>query len=101
MFKFQRSQNLDEFIPLAHTGSFVIFSSRSALARDSEVNLLYRLAEHLFRGFLSADNQFRAKRLKRLKIFSLWFPGFRIKKRKWLKFRKCDILRFWFSLMLF
>jgi hypothetical protein len=89
---FQRFKILDELIPLAHIESSVIFSSRSAPARDSVVNLLYHLAEHLSRGFLSTDDQFRARRLKWLK--------FRSKKPKSLKFRKCDILRFWFSLML-
>jgi hypothetical protein len=74
---FQRSQILDELIPPAHTESFVTFSSRSTPARYSGVNLLYHLADHLSRGFLSADDQFRAKRLKWLKIFSLWFPDFR------------------------
>jgi hypothetical protein len=97
---FQRSQILDELIPPAHTESSITFSSISAPARDSVVNLLYHLVDHLSRGFLSADDQFRARRLKWLKIFSLWFPGFRSKKPKWVKFRKCDILRFWFSLML-
>jgi hypothetical protein len=91
---FQRSQMLDELIPPAHTKSFVTFSSKSSQTRDSVVNLLYHLANHLSRGFLSADDQFRARRLKWLKIFSLWFPGFRSKKLKSLKFRKCDILRF-------
>jgi hypothetical protein len=91
---FQRSQILDELIPLAHSESSVTFSSRSALARDSMVNLLYHLPDNLYVGFLSTDDQFRARRLKWLKIFSLWFPGFRSKKPKWLKFRKCDILRF-------
>jgi hypothetical protein len=63
------------------------------------MNLLYHLADHLSRGFPSADDQFQARRLKWLKIFSLWFPGFRNKKPKWLKFKKYDILRFWFSLV--
>jgi hypothetical protein len=85
---FKRSQILDELIPPAHLESSVTFSSRSAPARDSVVNLLYHLAEHLYRGFLSADDQFRPRRLKWLKIFSLWFPGFRSKKPKWHKFRK-------------
>jgi hypothetical protein len=76
---FQRSQILDELIPPAHTKSFVIFSYKSAPTIDFVVNLLYHLAYHLSRGFLSADDQFRARRLK---------------KPKWLKFRKCDILRF-------
>jgi hypothetical protein len=97
---FQRSQILDELIPPAHTESSVTFSFRSAPARDLVVNLLYHLADHLYRGFLSTDDQFQARRLKWLKIFSIWFLGFRGKKPKWLKFRKCDILRFWFSLML-
>jgi hypothetical protein len=96
---FQRSQMLDELIPPAHTESSVTFSSGFAQTRDSVVNLLYHLADHLSRGFLSADDQFQAGRLKWLKIFSLWFPGFRRKKPKWLKFRKYDILRFWFSLV--
>jgi hypothetical protein len=47
-----------------HTESSVTFSSRSAPARDSGVNLRYHLADHLSRGFLSADDQFRARRLK-------------------------------------
>jgi hypothetical protein len=97
---FQRSQILDELILPAHTESFVTFSSRSAPARDSVVNLLYHLADHLYRGFLSMDDLFWARRLKRLKMFSLYFPGFRCEKPKWLKFRKRDILRFCFSLML-
>jgi hypothetical protein len=59
-----------------------------------------QILDHLSRGFLSADDQFRARRLKWLKIFSLWFPSFRSKKPRWLKFKKYDILRFWFSLML-
>jgi len=91
---FQRSQILDELIPSTHIESSVTLSSRSAPTRDSGVNLLYHLADHLYRGFLSVDDQFRARRLKRLKIFSLWFPGFRSKKSKWLKFKICDILRF-------
>jgi len=61
---FQRSQILDELIPPAHTESSVTFSSRSAPAGDSVVNLLYHLANHLSRGFLSVDDQFRARRLK-------------------------------------
>jgi hypothetical protein len=61
---FQRSQILDELIPPANTDSFVTFSSRSAPVRDSVVNLLYHLADHLSRGFLSTDDQFRAKGLK-------------------------------------
>jgi hypothetical protein len=97
---FQRSQILDELFPSAHTESSVTFSSRSVPARDLVVNLLYHLANHLSRGFLSADDQFQVRRLKWLKIFSLWFPGFKSKKQKWLKFRKCDILRLWFSLIL-
>jgi len=68
---FQRSQNLDELIHSAHTESSVTFSSRSAPARDSVVNLLYHLADHLSRGFLSADDQFWARRLKWLKIYRL------------------------------
>jgi hypothetical protein len=74
---FQRSKILDELILPAHTESSVTFSSRSAPARDSGVNLLYHLADHFSRGFLSVDDQFRARRLKWLKLFSLWFPGFR------------------------
>jgi hypothetical protein len=97
---FQRSQILDELIPPTHIESSVTFSSRFAPARDSVVNLFYHLADHLSRGFLYADDQFRARRLKWLKFFSLRFPGFKSKKPKWFKFRKCDILRFWFSLML-
>jgi hypothetical protein len=97
---FQRSQILDELIPSAHRESSVTFSSRSAPSRDSMVNLLYHLADHLSRGFLSMDDQFWARRLKWLKFFNLWFPGFRSKKPKWLKFKKCDSLRFWFSLIL-
>jgi len=61
---FHRSQILDELIPPAHTKSFVTSSSISAPARDSVVNLLYRLADHLFGGFHSVDDQFRARRLK-------------------------------------
>jgi hypothetical protein len=61
---FQRSQILDELIPLAHTESSVTFSSRSTPARDSVVNLLYHLADHMSREFLFADDQFRARRLK-------------------------------------
>jgi hypothetical protein len=61
---FQRYKILDELIPIAHTESFVTFSSRPAPARDSVVNLLYYLAEHLSRGYLFADNQFWARRLK-------------------------------------
>jgi hypothetical protein len=61
---FQRSQILDELIPPAHTESSVTFSSISAPARDSGVNLRYHLPDHLSRGFLSADDQFRARRLK-------------------------------------
>jgi len=68
---FQISQILDELIPPAHTESSVTFSSRSAPARDSVVNLLSHLADHLSRGFLSTNDQFRARRLKWLKIFSL------------------------------
>jgi hypothetical protein len=64
MFKFRRSQNLDELFPPTHSESFVTSSSRSAPAGDSVVNLLYRFADHLFRGFHSADDQFRARRLK-------------------------------------
>jgi hypothetical protein len=97
---FQRSQILDELIPSAHTESSVTFSSRSAPARDSVVNILYHLADHLSRWFLAADDQFWARRLNWLKILSLRFLGFRSKKPKCLKFKKCDILRFWFSLML-
>jgi hypothetical protein len=48
--------SLDELIPPAHTESSVTFSSRSALTRDSGVNLLYLLADHLSRGFLSVDD---------------------------------------------
>jgi hypothetical protein len=96
---FQRSQILDELIPPAHTESSLTFYSRSAPARDLVLNL-YHLANHLFRGFLFGDDQFLARRLKWLKIFSLRFPDFRSKKSKWVKFRKCDILRFWFSPML-
>jgi len=62
--KFQRSQFLDELIHPAHAESFVTSSSRSVLARDSVVNLFYCLADHLFRGFHSADDQFWARRLK-------------------------------------
>jgi hypothetical protein len=43
---FQRSQILDELIPLAHTESSVTFSSRSTSARDLMVNLLYHHADH-------------------------------------------------------
>jgi hypothetical protein len=50
--------------PPAYTESSVTFSSRSAPARDSMVNLLYHLVDHLSRGFLSVDDQFRARRLK-------------------------------------
>jgi hypothetical protein len=57
---FQRSQILYELIPFAHTESSVTFSSRSAPARDSVVNLLSHLANHLSRGFLSADDQFQS-----------------------------------------
>jgi len=62
--KFQRSQISDELIPSAHTEPSVTFSSRSAPARDSVVNLLYHLADHLFREFPRVDDQFRARRLK-------------------------------------
>jgi hypothetical protein len=61
---FQRSQILDELIPPAHTESSLTFSSRSAPARDSGVNLCYHFADHLSGGFLFADDQFRARRLK-------------------------------------
>jgi len=53
---FQRSQILDELILPAHTESSVIFSSRSAPARDLVVNLLYHLVNHLSRGFLSVED---------------------------------------------
>jgi hypothetical protein len=72
---FQRSQILNELIPPAYTKSSVTSSSRSAPARNSVVNLLYRLVDHLFRGFHSVDDQFRAKRLKWLKLFSLCFSA--------------------------
>jgi hypothetical protein len=55
---------LDELIPSAHTKSFVTFSSRSTQTRDSVMNLLYHLVNHLSRGFLYVDDQFRARRLK-------------------------------------
>jgi hypothetical protein len=74
---FQRSQLLDELFPPAHTESSVTFSSRSAQTRDSGMNLLYHLPDHLSRGFLSPDDQFQARKLKWLKLFSLWFPDFR------------------------
>jgi hypothetical protein len=61
---FHRSQILDDLIPPAHTESSVTFSSRSTLVRDSGVNLLYPHADHLSKGFLSADDQFRVRRLK-------------------------------------
>jgi len=56
--------HLDELIPSAHTESSVTSSSRSAPTRDLMVNLLYHLADHLSRGFLSGNDQFRARRLK-------------------------------------
>jgi hypothetical protein len=71
---FQRSQILDELIPPAHTESSITSSSRFAPARDSMVNLLYRLVDQLFRGFHFSNDQFRARRLKWLKLFSLCFP---------------------------
>jgi hypothetical protein len=74
---FQRSQILDGLFPPAHIESSVTFSSRSAPTRDSGLNLLYHLTTHLSRGFLYVDDQFRARRLKWLKLFSLWFPGFK------------------------
>jgi hypothetical protein len=55
---------LDELIPPTHTESSITFSSISAPARDSVVNLLYHLANHLSRGFLYVDDQFRVRRLK-------------------------------------
>jgi hypothetical protein len=61
---FQRSQILDELTHPAHTESSVTFSSISAPAKDLVVNLLYHLTDQLTRGFLSTDDQFRAKRLK-------------------------------------
>jgi hypothetical protein len=60
MFEFQRSQNLDELIPPAHTESSVTSSFRSAPARGSVVNLLIYLADQLLRGCQSVDNQFQA-----------------------------------------
>jgi len=48
---FQRSQILDELIPFAHTESSITFSSRSAPARDSVVNLLYHLPDHCLEDF--------------------------------------------------
>jgi hypothetical protein len=56
--------------PPTHTESSVSFSSRSAPARDSVVNLLYHLAGHLSKGFQSVDYQFRARRLKWLSTVS-------------------------------
>jgi hypothetical protein len=61
---FKRSQILDELIPPAYTESSVTFSFRSAPTRDLMVNLLYHLEDHLYKGFLSGDDQFRARRLK-------------------------------------
>jgi hypothetical protein len=84
---------------LAHTESFVTSSFRSSLARVSVVNLLYHLADQLFRGFHYADDRFWARRLKWLKIFCLWFPGFRSKKPKCLNFRRFGVLRFCFPLL--
>jgi len=69
--KFQRSHISHELISPAHIESSVTPSSKFAPARDSVVNLHYRLADHLFRGFHSAADQFQARRLKWLKIFSL------------------------------
>jgi hypothetical protein len=53
---FHRSQTLDEHIPPAHTESSVTFSSRSAPARESVVNLLNYLADHLSIGFFFSDD---------------------------------------------
>jgi hypothetical protein len=74
---FQISQILDELIPPAHSESFVTFSSGSAPARDSRVNLLYHLVDHLSRGFLSTDDQFRASSMvSQLQDLSCSNPSF-------------------------
>jgi hypothetical protein len=62
--KFQRSQISYGLIPLAHTKSSIISCFRSTPARDSVVNLLYRLVDHLLRRFYSADDRFRVRRFK-------------------------------------
>jgi hypothetical protein len=83
---FQKSQILDELIPLAHTKSCVTFSSRSTPARDSGLNLLYHLANQMSRGFLSADDQFRARRLKLLVFVLAAFC--------WTKSLLCNVVSF-------
>jgi len=58
--QFQRSLNLDELFPQAHTEPSIASFFVSAPVRRSEVNLLIYLADQLTRGFQSADNQFQA-----------------------------------------
>jgi hypothetical protein len=60
MLKFQRFQDLDELIPTTHAKPSVASFFRSAPVRRSVVNLLTRLADHLIKGFQSADDQFQA-----------------------------------------
>jgi len=100
--KFQRSQISDKLIPPAHTESSVTYSSRFAPARDSVVNLLYHLADHLFRGFHSTNDWFRARRLKWLKVYG--FPASRASRSgsnledmiSW----GCGFLLWWFKLLM-
>jgi len=91
---FQRSQILDELILPAHTESSVTFSSRSAPARDSVVNLLYHLADHLSRGMIS----FGLKDLSDWKFSVYGFPASRARSRSGSNSR--DVISWGFGFLL-
>jgi hypothetical protein len=57
MFKFQRSQELDELFPLTYTEPSIASFFKSVPVRGSVVKLIY-LADQLTRGFQLVDNQF-------------------------------------------
>jgi hypothetical protein len=58
MLKFQRSQDLDELILLAHVKPSVAYFFIFASVRGSMVNLITYLIDQLTRRFQSADDQF-------------------------------------------
>jgi hypothetical protein len=85
MVKFQMSQDFDDLFSLAHAEPFVTSFFRSVPVRGSVVNLLIYLANQLTRGFQSL-------KLKRLKVFSLWYPTSRARSQSSTNLAYCTDL---------
>jgi hypothetical protein len=77
MVKLQRSEDLDELFPPAHAEPFTASFFRSAAVKVQWWIFSFILQTSWLEDFNLGIINFRLCKLKRLKVFSLWYPASR------------------------